>query len=139
MSTIINNPNTDATTLKSIINIIKTNVAVCKPVGPIFRTELQTISPFLSQCYQMSSTNLQQSQEQLCRRIRQLTLELLEVFILSNEYLELQDQSMLSALIQSILLDYKNALNTEHREAQVLSLLTSMFEKMQASCLFCLN
>jgi exportin-1 len=137
MLSIINNSNiTDATTLKSIINIIKTNVVACRPVGPIFRTQLQVISSFLSQCYRMSSENLQQPQEQLYRRIRQLILELLEVFVLSNEHLELQDQTVLSSLVQSILMDYKNSINIDHREPQVLSLLTSMFEKMQASIYF---
>lgn len=84
--------------------------------------------PLLVQCYEVAS---QQPKEQLHKRIRQLILELLEMFVLSNEYLELQDQTMLSNLIQVILQDYKNSANVDNRESQVLSLLTSMFEKMQ--------
>lgn len=114
--------------LKSIINALKINVVTCEPVGPIFRKQLQTITPVLIQCYQISS---QQPQDQFYKRIRQLILELFETFVLSNECLELQDQNMISRLIQFILLDYKNTVQVQNREPQVLSLLTCMFEKMQ--------
>lgn len=116
--------------LKSIINVLKINVVTCEPVGPIFRNQLQTITPALIQCYQLSS---EQPQEQHYKRIRQLILELFETFVLSNESLELQDQNMLSRLIQFIVLDYKNTTQAENREPQVLSLLTCIFEKMQVS------
>jgi exportin-1 len=100
----------------------------CKPIGPIYRGQIVSIASTLSQCYEIAS---EQPQEQLYKRIRQLILELLETFVLSNEYLELQDQNMLSNLIQVILADYKNTTNVDLREPHVLSLLTSMFEKMQ--------
>lgn len=100
-------------------------------MGPLFRVQLQNILPFLGQCYEISTPKPDDSQNQLKKLIRQLILELLEMFILSNERLEDRDQSMLSGLIQSILVDYKNA--TEVGEPKVLSLLTSLFEKMQVS------
>ncbi|KAI8085322.1 exportin-1 [Thamnidium elegans] len=121
-------PTMTSSALKSIINALKINVVTCEPVGPIFRKQLQTITPVLIQCYQISS---QQPQDQLYKRIRQLILELFETFMLSNECLELQDQNMISQLIQFILLDYKNTVQVQNREPQVLSLLTCMFEKMQ--------
>jgi exportin-1 len=65
------------------------------------------------------------------QRIRQLVLELLEVFVLSNDRLDLQDQTTMSGLIRFILVDYKNCTQPEQREPSVLSLLTSLFEKMQ--------
>lgn len=125
----LNNPTTTTlSTLKVIINVLKVNVVTCESIGPIFRSQLQIIRPTLIQCYKISS---QQPKEQLYKRIRQLILELLETFVISNECLELQDQTMLSELIQVILIDYKSASNVENREPRVLSLLTSMFEKMQ--------
>lgn len=114
--------------MKSVINVLKINIATCESIGPIFRTQLQVITPILIQCYQISS---QQPKEQLCKRIKQLISELLETFVISNECLEVQDQNMLCGLIQVILLDYKNTTNVEDRDSRVLSLLTSMFEKMQ--------
>lgn len=131
ITAVSNNFVTDVSTLKSIITILKTNIATCKPVGPLFRTQLQNILPFLNQCYEITSPRPDDSQKQLKRLIRQLILELVEMFVLSNERLESQDQLMLSDLIQSILVDYKSA--TEVGEPKVLSLLTSLFEKMQVS------
>lgn len=121
-------PVTTPSTLKSVINVLKINIATCESIGPIFRTQLQVITPILIQCYQISS---QQPKEQLCKRIKQLISELLETFVISNECLEVQDQNMLCGLIQVILLDYKNTINVEDRDSRVLSLLTSIFEKMQ--------
>ncbi|KAG2198777.1 hypothetical protein INT47_010563 [Mucor saturninus] len=122
----LHNPTTPSA-LKIIINVLKVNVVTCESIGPIFRTQLQIATPILIQCYRISS---RQPKEQLHKRIRQLILELLETFVISNECLELQDQTMLSELIQVILIDYKGTIN-ENRDPRVLSLLTSMFEKMQ--------
>jgi exportin-1 len=124
----LNDPVITPSALKSIIKVLKINVVACKPIGPNFRSQIQIVVPILAKSYQVAS---QQPQEQLYKRIRQLVLELLETFVLSNEYLELQDQTTLSSLIQVILLDYRNSTNVHDREPHVLSLLTSMFEKMQ--------
>lgn len=79
-----------------------------------------------SEQIKVNSTNDQHHQ-----RIRQLILELLETFILSNDRLDLQDQTTMSDLIQLIVVNYKSCALPEQREPSVLSLLTSLFEKMQ--------
>jgi exportin-1 len=105
-------------------------VVTCKHIGPIFRVQLQTIVPVLTQCYMISSEQTKVT-DHYHQRIRQLVLELIEAFVLSNDKLDLQDQTSLSGLIQFILVDYKTCAQPEQREPSVLSLLTSLFEKMQ--------
>ena len=119
--------------LKSMISMIKLNIMTCRPVGPVFRTQLQHLTPILVQCYTKMSQQIQNNgpQEQLHLRIRQLILELLETFILSIDKLDIQDQTMLTNLITVILADYKNSTRPEKREPNVLGLLTCFFEKMQ--------
>ncbi|KAI8645039.1 armadillo-type protein [Parasitella parasitica] len=119
--------------LKAMISMIKVNILTSKPVGPVFRTQLQDLTPVLVQCYTSISQKIQNNwpQVQLCLRVRQLILELLETFILSNDKLDVQDQSMLTSLITVILVDYKNSTKPEQREPNVLGLLTCLFEKMQ--------
>lgn len=105
----------------------------CRPIGPIFRVQLQHLTPTLVECYTAISQHIQTQgpQEQLYLRARQLIIELLETFILSNDKLDVQDQTMLTSLLTVILMDYKNAAKPETREPNVLGLLTCLFEKMQ--------
>lgn len=121
--------------LKSMASMIKVNIMTCRPVGPVFRTQLQHLIPILVQCYANMSQQIQNNgpQEQLHLRIRQLILELLETFILSIDKLDIQDQTMLTSLITVILADYKNSTRPEKREPNVLGLLTCFFEKMQVT------
>ncbi|KAI8370218.1 armadillo-type protein [Blakeslea trispora] len=119
---------------QQMIQAIRLNVSVCKPVGPIFRQQLQTIVNDLTACYQLASQSIQQSQSHqtvLYRRVRTLILELIEAYFCSNERIDLQDQTMLAPLVNVILEDDQKANLPETRESNVLSLLTSYFEKMQ--------
>lgn len=113
--------------------MIKVNIMTCRPVGPVFRTQLQHATPTLVQCYTTISQKIQnrEPQEQLHLRVRQLIIELLETFILSTDKFDIQDQTMLTSLITVILLDYKNSTRPEKREPNVLGLLACLFEKMQ--------
>ncbi|KAL7322011.1 Karyopherin transporter [Mucor circinelloides] len=122
-----------AASVKSMINMIKVNIMTCKPVGPIFRVQLQQLTPLLVECYTVISQQIRTSepQEQLYVRLRQLIIELLETFILSNDKLDIQDQTMLTSLLTVVLMDYKNSTRAETREPNVLGLLTCLFEKMQ--------
>ncbi|KAL9539014.1 hypothetical protein MBANPS3_010522 [Mucor bainieri] len=122
-----------ASSMKTIINMIRVNIMSCRPVGPIFRVQLQHLTPLLVECYTAISQQIQTQgpQEQLLLRARQLMIELLETFILSNDKLDMQDQTMLTSLLTVMLMDYKNAAQPETREPSVLGLLTCLFEKMQ--------
>ncbi|RCI02386.1 Karyopherin transporter, partial [Rhizopus stolonifer] len=119
--------------LKTIIQVLRVNIAVCKPVGPIFKTQLQETIPMLTQCYELASQHINHhdAQVQLYHRIRKLILELLETFFLSHEKMDMQDQTMLFHLVRAILMDYRNCSDLSKREPTVLSLLTSLFEKIQ--------
>ncbi|KAF1802126.1 nuclear export factor CRM1 [Mucor lusitanicus] len=122
-----------ASSIKTIINMVRVNTMACRPIGPIFRVQLQHLTPTLVECYTAISQHIQTQgpQEQLYLRARQLIIELLETFILSNDKLDVQDQTMLTSLLTVILMDYKNAAKPETREPNVLGLLTCLFEKMQ--------
>ncbi|GAN04459.1 nuclear export receptor crm1 [Mucor ambiguus] len=122
-----------SSSMKTIINMIRVNIMACRPVGPIFRVQLQHLTPILVECYTAISQQIQTNgpQEQLYLRARHLIIELLETFILSNDKLDLQDQTMLTSLLTVILMDYKNSAKPETREPNVLGLLTCLFEKMQ--------
>lgn len=119
--------------MKTIINMTRVNIVACRPVGPIFRVQLQHLTPILVECYAAISQKIQAQglQDQLHLRARQLIMELLETFILSNDKLDMQDQAMLTNLLTVILMDYKNSAKPETREPNVLGLLTCLFEKMQ--------
>ncbi|OBZ86573.1 Exportin-1 [Choanephora cucurbitarum] len=115
---------------------IRLNISVCKPVGPIFKRQIQTILLDLTTCYQLASQAIHQQEQPnqqtvLFRRVRKLILELLETFFCSNERIDMQDQTILAGLITVILKDYQQARQPEARESDVLSLLTSYFEKIQ--------
>ncbi|CEP20119.1 hypothetical protein [Parasitella parasitica] len=104
--------------LKVMISMIKVNILTSIPVGPVFRAQLQYLTPVLVQCYTNTSQQIQNNwpQVQLYVRVRQLIIELLETFILSNDKLDVQDQSMLTNLITVILVDYRNSTTPEQRE-----------------------
>jgi exportin-1 len=119
------------TLVKSINNILKVNIAACEPLGPTYHFQLEKIVTTLTSCYKMGSEarKSHSQHDQIYQRLNQLILDLLETYILANEGLGPQDQFMLSDIVHVILVEYANAA-VEHREARVLGLLTTVFEKI---------
>ncbi|KAI8978938.1 armadillo-type protein [Pilobolus umbonatus] len=127
-SAMISNPSN----LTLISHLIKINIYACRPIGPAFATQLQTILPLLAQYYPAASQDISMEKvnSNTQKRIRQLILELLDTFILSNYKLTLGPDFM--PLLYVILADYEQEQYSK-REAKVLSLLTSIFEKLPES------
>ncbi|KAI8878522.1 ARM repeat-containing protein [Backusella circina FSU 941] len=114
--------------VKSINQLLKINIATCKPLGPAYHFQLAKIVPTLTSCYKMGSeARKSNNNSPVYQRLHQLILDLLETYILANEGLGPQDQWMLSDIIHVILVEYASP---ENREARVLGLLTTVFEKI---------
>ncbi|KAI7908272.1 armadillo-type protein [Cokeromyces recurvatus] len=133
---------TSISSIRIIINMLRVNIATCKRIGSVlFQNQIQTIAPTLFHYYELSSQaiNLVNNNSDTNSQhimIRQLVLNLFETYFLSTDNklkcLEEEDKKLISNLIQVVFADYINATTVpEKREAQLLSLLTSLVEKLE--------
>lgn len=117
--------------LKAIVSIIKVNIVTCETLGPIFQPQLQKILPILTQIYEMSSQRKYPKAPNMpfYHRICESILGLIETFVSSLDQLE--NQSFVFSLIQTIMMDYKNSKDPTLKECRVLRLILTSVEKCQ--------
>lgn len=130
-------PSTDL--LKILINVIKTNSAVCGSLGSPYESQLSLMFSDMMGLYEaISKTILFNSQQnpqfplthacRLLRSVKREILRLLESYISKAENLEKVGDELAPALLTTILQDYQNA-PPPLREYEVLRCVTAIVER----------
>lgn len=130
----------DTDSVKVIANILKTNVAVCKALGPGFYPQLGKLYIDMLLLYRAVSGMISQAvaadpvvapktpKVRLLRTIKKEILKLVELFISQADNLQEVVDNIVPGVLEAVLVDYQ--LNVpDARDAEVLACLTTIVDK----------
>eukprot|EP01134_Creolimax_fragrantissima_P004030 CFRG4030T1 len=131
-------------TLKQLTNILKTNSAVCKPVGHPFIVQLarnymdmlkvfQCISEKISaEIAEKGELGMRTQQIKSMRAVKKEVLRLIENWIVKSSDNELVMVNLIPPLLGAVLIDYKTNV-PQAREPEVLSLMCEIINKLESN------
>lgn len=139
----LNNPAElrDSSTTKALGNVLKTNVAVCGAVGPIFERQLGRLFMPMLGVYRCVSGIIKEEVAtrgaiapktplvRALRTIKKEILKLLDVFVSKCQDLPVVTNSMLPGILAAVLSDYKDSVN-DARDAEVLNVMTTVVSRL---------
>ncbi|EGV60742.1 Karyopherin transporter [Yamadazyma tenuis] len=132
---------TDAGTVKIIANILKTNVAVCKALGPGFYSQLGMIYVDMLSLYKAVSSMISDSvardgiiatktpKVRGLRTIKKEVLKMIETYIDKADNLEEIVRDLSQPLFAAVLEDYQNNV-PDARDAEVLKCMSTLVSKV---------
>lgn len=133
----------DPDAVRQLNNILKTNVRACTALGQPYVLQLGKIYLDMLNVYKVMSTNITSAiqlngesvtKQPLIRSMRSVkkeTLNLLSSWIHRATEMEMILKNFIPPLLDAVLLDYKNCTVPSAREAEVLSTIATIVEKLQ--------
>ncbi len=131
---------------RQLINIMKTNIRACGAVGAAFMNQLGFLFMDMMNIYKAYSAMIMAAMQtggphaaassvvRMMRGVKREILGLIEIFIEKSENSVNISNTFLPPLLETMLSDYKNNL-ADTRDAQVLSLLAMIINKLQGQVL----
>ena len=131
----------DIDTLKSLVNILKTNISVCKSLGGRFLSQINRLYLDLFTLYRTISANMSSIIAssgvhmshtiliKVMRSVKKEILKLIDVFVTGMDNPSLFTDEYLNYLFEMTLIDYKENIK-EAREYEVLNVTSSIIAKL---------
>ncbi|KAJ1966544.1 Karyopherin transporter, partial [Dispira parvispora] len=129
--------------IKVLGNVLKTNVAACKAIGPGFLSQIGRIYVDMLSLYSNVSAAISQEVNQrgmvatkmphirAMRTIKKESLKLVQTYVMRADDLYPVRENMLPMFFDAVLRDYKNNVDAA-REAEVLTTLTAIVSRLGA-------
>ncbi|KAL9652070.1 hypothetical protein ABK040_000411 [Willaertia magna] len=133
----------DPTTIKDLVNLLKTNVSACKSIGHAYIYQMKYIFREMLEVYKAYSQMISQeisnigpkaashANVRMMKAVKRETLRLVESFIGNTEDIQLLVTQFLPPLLEAALGDYKNSV-PDAKDPLVLSLLSVAMDKLQS-------
>lgn len=137
----------NATEIKVLSNVLKTNVAACTSVGSAFILQLSKIYMDLLALYRIVGNLVSQSvasqgviatktpKVRGWRTIKKEILKLIDTYVECTTDIDTVNNNMVEPFLEAVLTDYNSNVDTA-RDAEVLNVIATIINKLQVSPIY---